>query len=71
MKEHIRRYHTNSYYELQCEYCVYQCGVRHQLHCMYMLYDTVTKYSTDHIGGVMISVLASSAVDRGFESRYS
>jgi hypothetical protein len=51
MKEHIRRYHTNSYYELQCEYCVYQCGVRHQLHCMYMLYDTVTKYSTNHIGG--------------------
>jgi hypothetical protein len=26
-------------------------------------------YNTNHIGGVMVRVLASSAVDRGFEPR--
>ena len=26
-------------------------------------------FQTNHIGGVMVSVLASSAVDRGFEPR--
>ncbi|CAC5369482.1 KRAB [Mytilus coruscus] len=31
MKEHIRRYHTNDYYELQCDYCSFQCGVKNQL----------------------------------------
>ena len=40
---------------------------RCSLKCMLQLYDKFTISS--HIGGVMISVLASSAVDRGFEHR--
>ncbi|XP_063406813.1 zinc finger protein 91-like [Mytilus trossulus] len=54
MKEHIRRYHTNDYYELQCDYCSFQCGVRNQLqthvwnqHQMKMAGDSRQYYQCD------------------------
>jgi hypothetical protein len=43
---------------------------RCSLKCMLQLYDKfIISSHANHIGGVMISVLASSAVDRGFEHR--
>ena len=36
-----------------------------------LLHKSYDKYSLNRIGGVMVSVLASSAVDRGFEPRSS
>jgi hypothetical protein len=36
-----------------------------------MLHKSYDKHSLNRIGGVMVSVLASSAVDRGFEPRSS
>ena len=37
--------------------------------CAFCSSCTIRRFRENHIGGVMISVLASSAVDRGFEPR--
>jgi hypothetical protein len=37
--------------------------------CWILLYHVQTTVATNHIGDVMISVLTTSAVDRGLESR--
>ena len=39
------------------------------IHVQYVLSCMTISIINDHIGGVMVSVLASSAVDRGFEPR--
>jgi hypothetical protein len=42
--------------------------IPYETHSVYIHYFNINLYSVkNHIGGLMVSVLASSAIDRGFE----